>query len=74
MLWLEFLEHPIRQRAAVMYFELPVGSLVFCNPSFQVFYRVDACALKDLFAFGSDALDGGERCGLEQFEMLAYSL
>ena len=55
-------------------FKLPVGAFMLEHPSFQVFYRVNACALKDLFAFGSDALDGGERCGLEQFELFAYPL
>ena len=57
-----------------MHFELPVGPLVVYDPGFEIFYRVYACTLEDLFAFGSDSLDGGERCGLEQFEVFAYPL
>lgn len=58
----------------MVYFKLPVGALVIYDPSFEIFDRVNACTLEDLFAFGSDPLDGGERCGLEEFEVFAYSL
>ena len=57
-----------------MYFELPVGPFMVYDPSFEIFDRVDACTFEDEFAFGSDSLDGGERCGLEQFEVFAYPL
>ena len=72
--YLKPLKHAIRQCTAVMHFELPVGALVVYDPSFEIFDRVNACTLEDLFTFGSDSLDGGERRELEQFEMFAYPL
>lgn len=73
-LYLEPLKHPVRQRAAVVHFELPVSTLVVLDPSFKFFDRPDARPFEDEFAFGSDTLDAGEGCGLEEFEMFAYSL
>ena len=57
-----------------MYFKFPVGALMVYDPGFEIFHRVDTCTFEDLFAFGSDTFDGGERCGLEKFEVFAYPL
>ena len=57
-----------------MHFELPVCALMVLDPSLKFFDRVNACPFKDQFAFGSDTLNGGEGCGLEEFEVFTDSL
>lgn len=57
-----------------MHFEFPVGALMVLYPGFEFLHRMDSSTLENEFALGSDTLDAGEGCSLEEFEMFAYPL
>lgn len=58
----------------MVHFKFPVGALVVLYPGFEFFDRTNACSFEDEFALGSYTFNGGEGCGLEEFQVFAYSL